>query len=75
MQAVLDGYGLVEHRGGCVVVPRNRWHLSAGQRPSELCTDYKSEFSLGNRQYCENGAKREQRTFRYARMHVEVAHL
>jgi len=22
MQAVLDGYGLVEHRGGCVVVPR-----------------------------------------------------
>jgi hypothetical protein len=72
MQAVLDRYGLVEHCGGCCCRAQGT-ALSAGQRANELWTDYKSEFSRqGN---TVNGTKREQRTFRYARMHVEVAAL
>jgi transposase InsO family protein len=52
IHAVLDRHGLVERRGRL----RRRAQgtaLSLGQRPNELwCTDYKSEFLLGNRQYC-----------------------
>jgi putative transposase len=53
LHAVLDRPGLVERRG------RVRRHaqgtaLSLGQHPSELwCTDYKGEFLLANRQYCD----------------------
>lgn len=74
MQAVLDRYGLVEHRGGCRCRAQGT-ALSAGQRANELCTDYKSEFSRRGIANTVNGTKREQRTFRYARMHVEVAAL
>lgn len=73
MQAVLDRYGLVEHRGGCCCRAQGT-ALSAGQRANELCTD-KSEFSRQGIANTVNGTKREQRTFRYARMHVEVAAL
>jgi hypothetical protein len=44
---VLDRHGLVERRGR----ERRRAQgtpLSLGQRPPELCTDYKGEFLLGN---------------------------
>src|SRR5437016_562461 len=52
IHAVLDRHGLVQRRG------RRRHQaqgtpLSLGQKPNELwCTEYKGEFTLGNKRYC-----------------------
>src|SRR6201988_522996 len=52
IHAVLDRYGLVEHRGR-VRRRAQGTELSCGKNPNELwCTDFKGEFLLGNNQYC-----------------------